>query len=324
MENAIYEIVEAENKTQVTEFFKNENEQVKSMLDKIRSKFLEQADDDISTAKSRKYIVSLAADVRKTKVVIDNAGKELVAELKALPKQIDASRKEIRDSLDKLAEEIREPVTKWEEEQERLKQLEEIRLREIELIKSYPTKLIGQTSQNIQKYIDAFNPPDQDLMQGKYKEAEALFNESMILCQNALKQAIAAEEAEKLRKEKEQREREEQIRKEAEEKARKETELAELKAKEAEARAIEAEKMAEQKAKEAAEKAKQEEIERQKAEEQKRLDEERAREADLENKKRIATKIVAALVAEGLEISQAKMVSQALFRGRIPHTKVVY
>lgn len=44
-----------------------------------------------------------------------------VAELKALPKQIDESRRVVRERLDALKDEVRRPLTEWEAEQERIK-----------------------------------------------------------------------------------------------------------------------------------------------------------------------------------------------------------
>jgi ABC-type Zn uptake system ZnuABC Zn-binding protein ZnuA len=57
----------------------------------------------------------------RSKTYIDNAGKDLVAELKALPKQIDESRRVVRERLDALKDEVRRPLTEWEAEQERIK-----------------------------------------------------------------------------------------------------------------------------------------------------------------------------------------------------------
>ncbi|QII40567.1 hypothetical protein G3M83_09170 [Rouxiella badensis] len=62
----------------------------------------------------------MAADVRSTKVMIDVAGKDLVAEMKKRPAMVDASRRKVREALDDLAIEIRKPVTDWEAEQDRI------------------------------------------------------------------------------------------------------------------------------------------------------------------------------------------------------------
>lgn len=75
---------------------------------------------DLNTVKGRKVYISMAADVRSTKAMIDEAGKNLVAEMKKRPALVDASRRKVREALDELAVQIRKPVTDWEAEQERL------------------------------------------------------------------------------------------------------------------------------------------------------------------------------------------------------------
>ena len=76
---------------------------------------------DVNTAKGRDVIRSTAANVAKAKVRIDDAGKTLVADLKELPKKVDASRKSVRDRLDALRDEVLQPLTAWEIDQERIK-----------------------------------------------------------------------------------------------------------------------------------------------------------------------------------------------------------
>ncbi|MCL0562678.1 hypothetical protein M3A21_26125, partial [Klebsiella pneumoniae] len=76
---------------------------------------------DVTTKKGRDAIASMAHKVARSKTYIDNAGKDLVAELKALPKQIDESRRVIRERLDALKDEVRRPLTEWEAEQKRIK-----------------------------------------------------------------------------------------------------------------------------------------------------------------------------------------------------------
>ncbi len=75
---------------------------------------------DVSTDAGRKAIASLARKVSSAKVLVDNLGKDRVAELKAMPARIDAGRKVWRDSMDALRDETRQPLTEWEAEQERL------------------------------------------------------------------------------------------------------------------------------------------------------------------------------------------------------------
>lgn len=70
---------------------------------------------DITTAKGRKEIASVAYAVAKTKTYLDGLGKDLTAQYKAIPARIDANRKLIRDTLDALKDEVRAPLTQYEE-----------------------------------------------------------------------------------------------------------------------------------------------------------------------------------------------------------------
>lgn len=69
---------------------------------------------DVTTAKGRARIASLAHKVSKAKVLVDDHGKELVAEEKKRLALIDADRKKWRDGCDALRDEIRQPLTNWE------------------------------------------------------------------------------------------------------------------------------------------------------------------------------------------------------------------
>ncbi len=73
---------------------------------------------DLSTAKSRKEIASIAYKVAQSKTYLDNIGKELTAEAKRIPNKIDASRRHIRDTLDQWRDEVRKPLTDWETAEE--------------------------------------------------------------------------------------------------------------------------------------------------------------------------------------------------------------
>lgn len=85
------------------------------------------------TAQDRKEIASMAAKVARSKVFIDNEGKELVAGWKRQSKAVDVQRKRIRDELDDLKAKVREPLTNWENaERERVEAIE-ARIEEIVL-----------------------------------------------------------------------------------------------------------------------------------------------------------------------------------------------
>ncbi|MDM3217011.1 hypothetical protein [Citrobacter sp. Cf084] len=104
------------------------NEQLDPIIEKIE-KEARSLVPDVSTKKGRDAIASMAHKVARSKTYIDNAGKDLVAELKALPKQIDESRRIVRDRLDALKDEVRRPLTEWEAEQERIKAEEAARIK---------------------------------------------------------------------------------------------------------------------------------------------------------------------------------------------------
>jgi hypothetical protein len=70
---------------------------------------------DVTSVKGRAEIRALAHKVTRSKTYLDTIGKEMVAELKDLPRRIDANRKMMRDSLDALAERTRADLTAYEE-----------------------------------------------------------------------------------------------------------------------------------------------------------------------------------------------------------------
>ena len=70
------------------------------------------------TASGRKAIASVAYRVARTKTALDDAGKQLVADIKAQAATIDSERRRIREALDQLKADIARPVTLWEIEEE--------------------------------------------------------------------------------------------------------------------------------------------------------------------------------------------------------------
>ncbi len=83
-------------------------------LQKIRAE-IDSFVPDVSTRKGREAIASIAYKVARSKTALDGVGKDLVAELKEVPKKIDAERKRMRDLLDSWQAEVRKPLTEWEE-----------------------------------------------------------------------------------------------------------------------------------------------------------------------------------------------------------------
>ncbi|HEF0028400.1 TPA: hypothetical protein R8G57_002935 [Citrobacter freundii] len=302
------------------------NEQLDPIIEKIE-KEARSLVPDVSTKKGRDAIASMAHKVARSKTYIDNAGKDLVAELKALPKQIDESRRIVRERLDALKDEVRRPLTEWEAEQERIKAEEAAKIKAEEDRKKF------ESDHEIALLMN--DKHDREVAE---KKAEAE------------RQRIAHEEELK-------RQAAEQAKREAEEKAA--AELAAAKKREedaiaakaqAELLAKQAQERAEQEAKDAAAKAEaekkaaieeeqrkaQEEADRIKREaeakeaarlaEEKRIADEKAkREADVKHRKAVGTEIVNALTANtSISRDQAIEVLKALMDGLVPRTQINY
>lgn len=147
---------------------------------------------DVTTEAGRKATKSLAYQVATAKTTVDNIGKQYVAELKAMPKEVDALRKKFRDIMDSIRDEVRRPVTEWEAAENEKARLEALAAR--------------KDADEIEAYAE------QDLRERERKVAE---QEAEIARQAEEKRQ--AEEAERLARE--QKEREERIAREAAEKA---------------------------------------------------------------------------------------------------------
>lgn len=293
---------------------------------------------DVTTKKGRDAIASMAHKVARSKTYIDNAGKDLVAELKALPKQIDESRRVARERLDALKDEVRRPLTEWEAEQERIKAEEAMNALHAEALEM-----------NI-KF-------DQELAAKFEADHEMALLMDKDIDRERADKAAEAERQRIAREEEIARQAEEKAKREAAEKAQREIDATAAREREAilakeraERERIEAQQRAERERREAAERAEREkqaavEAERRKSQEeadrirreaeqreQARLDEEKRkadeqarREADVKHRKFVGTEIVKALLANtSLTRDQAIEVLTAIKDGNIPHTGISY
>lgn len=293
---------------------------------------------DVTTKKGRDAIASMAHKVARSKTYIDNAGKDLVADLKALPKQIDESRRVVRERLDALKDEVRRPLTEWEAEQARIaaeKAAEEERLR----IEAEQKAALEALRKQVEVDHEMALLMDKDIDRERADKAA-----------EAERQRIAREEEIA-------RQAEEKAKREAAEKAQREIDAAAAREREAilakeraERERIEAQQRAEREQREAAERAEREkqaavEAERRKAqeeadrirreaeqreqarlaEEKRKADEQERREADVKHRKTVGTEIVKALLANtSLSRDQAIEVLTAIKDGNIPHTGISY
>ncbi|WP_217188820.1 coiled-coil domain-containing protein [Enterobacter soli] len=282
---------------------------------------------DVSTRKGRDAIASMAHKVARSKTYIDNAGKDLVAELKALPKQIDESRRIVRERLDALKDEVRRPLTEWEAEQERIKAEEAMNAMHAEALEMnirFDQELAAKFEADHEMALLMNKDVDRDREEQRRLAEQAQRERDEQLKQEAAEQARRDAEA------KHKAEIEAAARREAEEKAR--AELAERQRIEAEQRAAREKQEAEARAER--EKAAAVEAERLKAKqaedarlaEQKRIaDEQAKREADVKHRKTVGTNIVNALTSHtSLTSEQAIEVLTALKDDLIPCAKIHY
>ena len=282
---------------------------------------------DVSTRKGRDAIASMAHKVARSKTYIDNAGKDLVAELKALPKQIDESRRIVRERLDALKDEVRRPLTEWEAEQERIKAEEAMNALHAEALEmniKFDQELAAKFEADHEMALLMNKDFDRDREEQRRQAEQAQRERDERLKQEAAEQARRDAEA------KHKAEIEAAARREAEDKAR--AELAERQLIEVEQRAArekqEAEARAEREKAAALEaeriKAKQAE-EKRLAEEKRIADEQAKREADVKHRKTVGTNIVNALTSHtSLTREQAIEVLTALKDDLIPCAKIHY
>ncbi|VAG06548.1 IgA-specific serine endopeptidase autotransporter precursor [Enterobacter hormaechei] len=281
---------------------------------------------DVSTRKGRDAIASMAHKVARSKTYIDNAGKDLVAELKALPKQIDESRRIVRERLEALKDEVRRPLTEWEAEQERIKAEEAMNAMHAEALvmnEEFDRQRAAQIEADHEMALlmnDNFDREREE--QRRQAEQAQRENEERI-------KREAAEQARRDAEAKHKAEIEAAARREAEEKAR--AELAERQRIEAEQRAArekqEAEARAEREKEEAvaAERRRQEEAEAARlAEEQRKAEEEARRAADKEHRRTVNRRVIADLINQGIPEEFAQKALLAIAGGKVQDAHIKY
>ena len=281
---------------------------------------------DVSTRKGRDAIASMAHKVARSKTYIDNAGKDLVAELKALPKQIDESRRIVRERLDALKDEVRRPLTEWEAEQERIRVEEAWNAMHEEALvmnKMFDEQRAAQIEADHEMALLMNDKFDRDREeQRRLAEQEQREHEERI-------KREAAEQARRDAEAKHKAEIEAAARREAEEKAR--AELAERQRIEAEQRAAREKHEAEERARREKEEAVAAERRRLKeaeaarlAEEQRIAEEEARRAADKEHRRTVNRRVIADLIAQGIPEEFAQKALLAIAGGKVQDAHIKY
>lgn len=282
---------------------------------------------DVTTAKGRKEIASLAYRVSQTKSYLDGLGKDLVADLKEIPKLIDANRKTVRDRLDALRDKARQPFTEWEEEQERIKAEEQARIKAEEDRKRFESDHEIALLMNEKHDREAKEKAEESERQ-RIAHEEELKRQAAEQAKREAEEKAAAELAAAKKREEDAisaRAQAELLAKQAQERAEQEAKDAAAKAEAEKKAAIEAEQ---RKAQEEADRIKREAEAKEAARlaEEKRIADEKAkREADVKHRKAVGTEIVNALTANtSISRDQAIEVLKAMMDGMVPRTQINY
>lgn len=263
------------------------------LLESLR-KQVTSIDRDISTAKGRDNIRSLAYTIARSKTAADEAGKLLKAEHQKVVDLVDAERKKLRDGLDALKEEIRAPLTEYENKEKARVKAHEDALAEIKALSSD----LPDDAPAIQERIDrlaTYTDREWEEFAMRADKEMTVAGDILIKCYAAaVKLAEERAELERLRAEqaaREQKEREERIAAEAAAKAKAEAEQ------EAERQRVAAAEAA---------KAEQDRLEREKAEAQARAEK---AEADRLAQEKAAAE--AAVRAEQESVARAEAAAKA-------------
>jgi len=281
---------------------------------------------DLTTAKGRARVASLAAQVSRSKTAIEKPGREYLKRLKEQPKIVEAELRNWNNKCDALRDKVREPLNQWEAEQERIKQEEEARLADEALAKQV------ESDHEIALLMN-------DKVDRNRAEAARIAEQQRIEHEQRIARE-AEERAKREAEEKAQREREESASREAELKAKAEQaerdriaekERAEREAKEQQERserlAREAAEKAERDKQEAieAERRKAQEVEKKRLAEEKRIkDEAAARAANIEHKRQINAAAVADLINAGLTEECAQACIRAIAKGHVSSVSITY
>lgn len=293
---------------------------------------------DVTTAKGRKEIASLAYRVSQTKSYLDGLGKDLVADLKEIPKLIDANRKTVRDRLDALRDKARQPFTEWEAEQERIKAEEQAKIKaeedrkrfesdhEIALLmnEKHDREAKEKAEEAERQRIAHEEELKRQAAENAKREAEEKAAAELAAAKKREEDAIAARaQAELLAKQAQER-----AEREAKEALERTAKLAQEAREQAEREKQEAIAAEQRKAQEEAARIKREAEQKEAARlaEEKRIADEKAkREADANHRKAIGTQIVNALTANtSISREQAIEVLTAMMNGLVPHSNINY
>ena len=202
-------------------------------------KFLEQIREgvnevpDLSTAKGRARIASLAAQVSRSKTAVEKPGRDYLKRLKEQPKVVEAELRRFVTECDQLRDEVRRPLTEWEDAEKSRTEALQQRLTNLRALADVIDAAGNYLpSADIQDRIqEAKSVALDESWQDRVAEAGVAKDSTIQQLESSLavaqKREYEAAELERLRKETEEKsriEREETIRREAAEKATRDAE----------------------------------------------------------------------------------------------------
>lgn len=301
---------------------------VENGLDKFLEQIREGVNEvpDLSTAKGRARIASLAAQVSRSKTAVEKPGRDYLKRLKEQPKVVEAELRRFVTECDQLRDEVRRPLTEWEAEQERIKAEEAmnaLHAEAMEMNEEFDLQRAAQIEADHEMALLMNDKFDRDREEQRRQAEQA---------QRERDERLKQEAADKAKREAEERHKAEldaAARREAEEKAR--ADAAERKRKEDADRA-EREKqdaIAEEKrkAQEEADRIKREAEAKEKArlaEEKHKAEEEARRAADKEHRRTINRQAIADLIESGLPQEMAEKALIAIASGKVSAVSIKY
>ena len=308
------------------------DEFVDSLINKIREE-ASAVVGDLNKAAGRKVYISMAGKVRRTKVMIDDAGKDLVAEMKKRPALVDASRRKVREALDELAIKVRKPVTDWEAEQERIKAEQQVQAWHVEALEmndAFDKALAERIESDHEIALLMNDKRDRGIAEAKVEaERQRIAHEEELKRQAAeqAKRDADAEIAAAAQREADARaalEKAEQDAKDAAAHAEQQRIEAAAQAERDKQTAIEAEQL---RAKQEADRIRLEAEQKEQArlaEEKRIADDAAEKAANVEHRRAVNRSVVAGLIAAGVPEDCAKKCVEAVARMQVPHMTINY
>lgn len=300
---------------------------VAKMLTKI-AKEAKPAAIDLTTKAGREAVASAAYKVARAASILDDIGKDHVADRKKEIAAVDAMRRTLREGLATIKEEIRAPLDQYEATEAARVQGHD------DALASIPA-LLAHAGERMPDEIEAALVELGQIMQRDWQEYEARAVSTSDHVRAGLRQELEAAikreadraELEALRAkqaEREKKDRDDEIAREAAAAATRQAEQliadANRRAEEAEAARVEALDQAERDRLQAIE----DERQRVAAEEQRIENEARARENNKRHCAKINNEVKAAMVEIGISDAVAKQLIAAIIRGTVPHTSITY